>query len=432
MGAVLGIVGVLALVVSYVLITGWSPVPGVLGWLDRLGAFSRPEAAWEARLGGRPDVAVLAGPAVVVLMRERVEARDARTGGQMWGRDVPWAAVAGAGTGAVVVAGRPGRRGYEAIDPASGAVRWLDEQAVAVWTYRDVVLALTCGGLTECSLAAREPLDGAVRWRAGLPGAGKVLAGVNHQLLGSRSLAPPGIDARVGGPVEVPQMLGFPLSGKVQVIELESGRRVRQAEASATTRVVVVSGRLLYSTAKRREGQCRYTLEARDPHTGGVVWRREGYDLRTASGAGCEQRRDPAGGGGALAAIRGDNREVLIDAYGGRELWVGGPGERVLATDGLIALVRSGDGRSVRAADLGGGGDLWRREVSSDAEAWLTRHAAVFADGKVGRVIAVEPGSGRLLVDAKTPARLVGVGADGLVLAAGRTLGLLTYGSTTS
>jgi len=432
LGVVLGIVGVLALVVSYVLITGFNPVPGTLDWLDRMRSVSQPETVWQVRLGGRPEVAVPAGPAVVVLMRGRVEVRDLRTGGEMWTRDVSWAAVAGADAGAVVVAGRAGRRGYEVVDPTSGAVRWTDEHAVGVWTYRDVVLALTCQGLAECALAARDPLGGDVRWRTALPGVGKVLAGANHELLGSRELVPAGLDARMAGPVEAPPMLGFPLGGKVQVVELASGRRVREAEAGGTTRVVVVAGRLLYSTAQRQQGQCRYTLEARDPRTGGVVWRKAGYDLGTASGAGCEQRRDPAGGGGALAAVRGDNREVLLNAYDGRELWVGAPGERALATDGLVALVRSGDGRAVRAVDLGGGGDLWRREVSPEAEASLTRHAAVFVDGEAGRVVAVEAGSGRLLVDARTSASLVGVGPDGLVLAAGRNLGLLTHGSIAS
>src|SRR5215211_2477195 len=113
LGAVLGIVGVLALVVSYVLITGFNPVPGTLDWLDRMRSVSQPETAWQVRLGGRPEVAVPAGPAVVVLMRGRVEVRDLRTGGQMWTRDVSWAAVAGADAGAVVVAGRAGKRGYE-------------------------------------------------------------------------------------------------------------------------------------------------------------------------------------------------------------------------------------------------------------------------------------------------------------------------------
>jgi len=427
--AALGVVGVLTLATSYILITGQNPGPAVLDWLDRLGALSSPAPAWETRLGGRPDYAISANGVVVLIGRGAVDVRDSRTGDPVWARDVPWAAVAGTESGRVVVTGRLNQKGFEVVDPATGALRWADEQATGVWTYRNVVLAMTCPGLSDCTLAAHEPTRGDVRWRTPVPGVGKVLGGVNHELLGSQPLSSSNVDSRVASPIESPVMLGFPLDGKVQVMDVESGRRLREAQAGGTTRVVVVAGRVLYSTAERREGHCRYTLEARDADNGTAVWRAEGYDLGTASGAGCEQRHDPAGGGNTLAAIRGDNREVLLDAYDGRELWVGKPGEHVLATDGLIALVRSGDGKTIFAQDLAGGVDLWQREAGPEAEAMLTRFAALIVDGQSGRVVAVEPGTGRLMIDARTTSQVIGAGADGLMIAGGRTVGLLTYGS---
>jgi hypothetical protein len=426
--AALGVVGVLTLATSYVLITGQNPGPAVLSWFDRLGALSSPPPAWETRLGGRPDYAVFTDRVLVVFSRGHVTVRDTRTGGEVWSRDVPWAAVAGVGSGQVVVVGRPNQKGFEALDPATQQVRWSDEQAVGVWTYRDLVLAITCPGMTGCTLAAHDPARGARLWRTEVPGVGKLLGGVNHELLGSRPLEST-VDGRVNEPHDSPPMLGFPLDSRVQVIDLQSGKRVREAQADNTTRVVVVAGRLLFSHAERREGHCRYTLEARDPVTDSAVWRTEGYDLRTASGAGCEQRRDPMGGGNTLSAIRGDNLEVLLDAYDGREVWVGKPGEKVLATDGLVALIRSADGKSIIGWDIAGGVDLWQRPAHPSADAALTRYSALILDGRNGRVVAVETGTGRVLIDAKTPNQVIGVGPDGVLVAGGRTIGLVTNGS---
>lgn len=425
--ATLGVVGLLALATTYFLITGWNPVPGFADWLERSQSLAEPETSWSVRLKARPEYAVVAGNTAIMLMRGEVAARDARNGDEIWAREVPWAAVAGADSNAVVVVGRNNERGFEVVDPGTGAVLWNDTQAIAVWTYREAVLALTCPGPADCTLAARDTARGGTRWTTRLTGLGRTLAGVNHELRGSRDLAPPALDSRINSPQEMPPLLGFPLDGKVQVVETGTGRRVREATASATTRVVVVGGRVLHSTAQRREGHCRYTLEARDPVTGEPVWRKEGYDLRTASGAGCEQRRDPGGGGDTLSATRGDNREVLLGASDGRELWVGEPGERALTTDGRIAVIRAADDRTVKAVDLGDGRTLWRREVTPEAEAFITRYTVLIMES--GRVLALQPGSGRPMAEAETDARVIGVGGDGVLLAAGRRVGLLPNGA---
>ena len=51
------------------------------------------------------------------------------------------------------------------------------------------MLALSCDGLTDCALTARAPKDGAQIWKLALPGIGRVLAGVNNDLLGTRLLS---------------------------------------------------------------------------------------------------------------------------------------------------------------------------------------------------------------------------------------------------
>jgi outer membrane protein assembly factor BamB len=364
---------------------------------------------------------VVAGRTVVVIMPGAVEARQAATGDEIWARPVPWASVAGEDPNVVVVAGRENKHGFDVIDPETGAVRWNDGDAVGVWTYREAVLSIACAKLDACTVTAREPSGGRVRWRTPVPGVGRVLAGLNHELLGSRELAASTVDARVAAPAELPPMLGFPLDGKVQVVDTGSGRRVGEAKAGQTTRVVVIGGRVLHSTAERQGGRCRHALEARDPATGQTVWRRDGYDLRTASGAGCEQRRDPGGAGGAVAAVRGDNREVLLSGATGAELWVGAPGEQVLSTNGLVALVRAAGGKAVKAVDLGGRETLWELPAAEGVEASLTRDAALIIED--GRVRAVEVGTGRVVIDARTTARVIGCGGGSVILASGRSLG---------
>jgi len=428
--AALGVVGLLALATTYALITGWNPVPGFLNFVESANSLSSPEVTWKARLAGRPDYVVATSRAVIAVGRDGVEARDTRTGAKVWSRAADWAAVAGADSAAVVVAGRPNKKGFDVVDPPTGAVRWADDDAVGAWTYREAVLALTCQSLTQCTVSSREPSTGTVRWRTPLPGNGKVLGGINHELMGSRDLIASTVDSRATAPPTLPPMLGFPLDGKVQVLDTETGRRLREAEGGGTTRVSVVSGRTLYSTAVRRNGRCQYTIDARDPVTGSGVWHKEGYDLRTGSGAGCEQRRDPAGGGGTLAAIRGDNREVLLDAAGGRELWVGEPGEKALATDGRLAIIRAANGTTVKMVDLGDRRVLWDHAVGKDADAALTRFAAIVVGQ--GRIMALENGTGRLLVDVESTSKVVGCGPDGVILAGGRTVGLLPFGSIKS
>lgn len=421
----LGVLVIVALVTAYSMISGWNPASGFQNWLKRVSAVSSPETDWKVRIGAKPDHAVIAGGAVVVIMREAVEARDAVTGTEIWSRDVPWAAVAGTGATAVVVVGRGRAGGYEVVDASTGTARWDDAEAAGVWTFREMVLALACPEQADCTLSGRAPADGQVLWRISLPGEARKLTGVNPALLGGQPLMSSTVDALAAAPGALPGLLGFPVADTIQVIETETGRRVREVAAADDTQVAVVGGRILQIGVRGGSGQCGYTMEARDPGTGQVVWRKDGYDLRTASGTACEQRRDPVGGGGALSAVRADGREVLFSAGDGRELWVGAPGERPLATDGSLALVRTADGAAIKAVDLGGGDTVWEQPVSGAARVALTEEAAVIVVDD--RVWARHPGTGRTLAEARTIALVIGCGPDGLVLASGRTVGLLSY-----
>jgi outer membrane protein assembly factor BamB len=262
-----------------------------------------------------------------------------------------------------------------------------------------------------------------------LPGIGRSLAGVNQPLLGTRELASSYVDVLAATPRPVPKLLGFPLNARVQVVDTASGKRLREEKPSDTTRVVVAGGRIVASTAVRRDGGCRYTLEGRDGGTGRTVWKKEGYDVHTASGAGCEQRRDPGGGDNVLAATRGDNREVFLSIVDGSEVWVGAPGETILATDGRYGLVRTADRRSIKAIDVTSGAQVWTQPAAANATVAVSRHAVFVTDLDAGRLFALDPASKRVLFDVKSTATLLGYGSTGVVLHISRTVGWLPFGS---
>jgi hypothetical protein len=431
--AALGVVGIGALVVSYSLITGWNPLnsarlPQVWSWIASPSSLSKPATAWIKRSGSQPSSAVVTGSTAVVVMRETVEARDIHTGEVRWTRQAGWGAVAGSDGNAVAVVAKSSGHGYDVIEPDTGHVRWSDGAAIGAWTFQDAILSLTCPWLADCSLAFRAPLDGTVRWKTTLPGIGRVLAGANQPLLGSRQLTPSYQAAGAASPDAVPHLLGFPLDRRVQVLDTSNGKLLKVQSPNETTRVDVIGDRVLLSTAVRQGSSCRYTLAARDPASGKQLWHKDGYDLRTASGAGCEQRRDPGGSGGVLVATRYDNREAFLSAATGGEVWVAAPGESILATDGRYGLVRSADHKSIKEIDLPGGGVRWTRPAPPKSLVGLTRHAVFINDTDDEHLVAVDPASQRTLLDVKTSATVLGVGPTGIVLSSGRTIGYLPYG----
>lgn len=426
----LGAIGVLALIITAILVTGWNPVPKVTDWWQKVaansGKLSTPETTWTDRVGGQPSAAVIAGDTTIVTMRGTIEARGLTTGTVLWQKEADWAGVAGDGTNVVAIVGRRGT-GLEALDPAGGTVRWKDGDAIGAWTYRDVVLTLSCGGMSDCTLAARAPKDGAQIWKLTLPGIGRVHNGLNSDLLGTQPFSSTYRDAVAATPRSIPAMLGFPIDQRVQVVDTVNGKRLRQEEPGNTSRVVVAGGRVLVSTASPKDGQCRYSLEGRDATTGKVVWKKDGYNLRTASGAGCEQRKDPSGADTVVVATRGDNREVFLSPRDGHELWVGAEGDEIVAADSQYGLVRSGGGKTLFVVNLEKGGRAWQQDIPAKADVAITRYAILVRDSAGGKITAYAPDTGRALLDAKSTSDVLGVGERGLMIGRGRTIGYLPF-----
>jgi hypothetical protein len=404
----------------------WNPFPAMWEWVNQSRPLSSPAVAWQQRLGGTPKSVTIAGNAVVVEHRTTVEARGLSGGVRLWQRDADWAAVAGEDAGAVVVTGELLVKGYDVVDPLTGSVRRHDSFAVAVWTFRNAILDVRCAAARDCTLSAWEPRGGAPLWRAQLPGVGFVLFADNPEVLGTRPFSVPRVNDDAGGPLWMPQLIGFPIDGRVYVVDTTSGSVLRELEPDREDRVVVAGGRVLRVVADARDGGCYFTVAASDAATGGEVWRQDGLNLRTAE-AGCAQRRDPLGHENVLAAVAYDGREMLVDAYDGRALWIGGSGAKVAATDSRHALIRSADGRAVSGIVLGSTGVAWRRPVHRDARIALARFAAIAVDREAERVIALDPATGADLVAVRSSATVAAVGPGGMILVDRREIGYVVF-----
>jgi outer membrane protein assembly factor BamB len=328
-----------------------------------------------------------------------------------------------------VVLGRVDASGFDAVDPRTGQQRWNDAGATGAWTFRDAVLAVQCDK-SECALANRAPADGATRWRVPLPGNVRARAGVNDGLLDLRSIDSTFDAAIAASPRPMPRYLGYLHDHRLQVIDTTIAKRVRDEDVPLDARSVMVGNRTVRAGATTRDGGCRYHVTGRDAASGAQVWRNDGYDLGTAGGAGCEPRRDPAGGGTAVIATRGDNRRVFMSAVDGRDLAVAGPDETILGTDGEYGLIRGPDGRKIRAVRLAQGGvTAWSQEAPPNARIGLTPFAVLVVDPDGGRIMALDPATGQVKLNLASTAVVLGVHSDGIVLGNGRTVGYIGFGA---
>ncbi|MFF5174027.1 PQQ-binding-like beta-propeller repeat protein [Micromonospora sp. NPDC000089] len=421
----LGLVAVVVLAATGV----WNPFPKLWDWVDRSDPIAEPDVVWQQRIGGTPKGVTIAGDTVIVEQRTRVESRSLATGGQLWERKADWAAVAGGDRDPVVAVGKLLVKGYEVLDPTTGVVRRRDGDAVAVWTYRNLLLDARCFEATDCTLRAWDPRGTTPLWTAPLPGVSTGLFADNPHLLGSRRLTAPRIDEGVAGPEPVPPLLGFPVDGRVHVVDTATGRVVQNVEPGRDERLAVIGGRMLRITAVSVDGSCQFTVSARDPATGQEVWRRAGFNLRTADSAGCPQREDPQGARNVLIGVGPDGRETVIDGYDGRLLLVDAAGEKLLAVDDRYALVQSADKGTLTGRELGGARVRWTRPVQGRVGASLTPYAALVSQDKPNRLIALDPRDGGELAVLRTSANALAVGPNGMIIGEGREIGYVRWGA---
>jgi hypothetical protein len=411
----------------------WNPLPKMADWWEAFTALSEPAPAWEARVGGVPELgAVMTGGQVVVASAGYVDAYEEFSGVRLWQHRVHWALPAGD----VVVerqraanadADREPDRGYSVVDPANGTVLWGEREAVAVWAFADRILDLACPGGTDCRLRARAH-DGAGRqlWAVALPAGARTITGPQPALVAPRDPAEWFGTAAAGSPPRLPPVIGLKVDGAIQIVDTVDGRLVRAvAPDGRDVRVTVTGERLITTRAEPSDGGCRLRVEAVDYRSGASVWAVDGLDVDTADGAGCEQRRDPLGGQGQLAGERGDGRPTLVAVSDGRSAWTGVAGERVLATDGDLAVIEGADRRTVRVVDLLDGRTVWSDRLGLRPQAAVTRDHVIINDTDEGRLLVLRHVGATPLADLRTKATVVGHGRGGVVIASGRRIGLV-------
>jgi hypothetical protein len=418
----LGVVGLLALTLAYAVVVGWDPWPAVQAWLDRSRTLAKPEPQWSVTVDNQPSSAVVARGVVVIAMGDEVSGHLLGDGARQWTRSVSWSGVAGLGLGSVVVAGKTGGRGYDVLDPATGEPKWSDQTAIGVWTFTNLVIGVACPQDFTCVLTARTPESGNPRWQATLNGNGRPLSGINRPLVGVRAMGP-GNPA----PQPVPPVLGFRLDEDVQVIGTGHGARLHRYRSNVTTRVTVVGDRAVLTSGTFRDDACRRHVEGRDPGGDRPVWRLDGYDLHTSSGLGCDQRSNPLGGGGLLAAISGDDRDVLLDPDTGKEVYRAGPGERLVNTNGRLALVRTSDRKNLVAVDLDSRRTIWTRPAGRTVTVAMGPTVVVFLDPD-GHTVTAVSSTGAVLASVTSDATVLGYADHGLIVHSGRQVGLISYG----
>ena len=424
-----GFAVIAAVAVTVLALTGtWNPFPRLWNWVNTSDPIAPGVAKWQKQIGGSPQSITIVDDAVIVEYRTSIDAYGLGAAVKLWTSNADWASVAGSATDAVVVTGRLLTKGYQVLDPRTGAVRRQDKLASAVWTYANAILDLHCAKGDDCELTAWAPRGSQPLWKVNTGGIGFVLNAANPDLPDTRPLTSPQVDDDAAGPTFMPSMIGLPADNKIQVVDTASGKLVRTVAPGADQRIAVVGGRVLTVTGTAADGTCYYAVAATDPPSGQLVWSRDGLNLRTADdGSSCKQNRDPAGGSDVMLGVDPVGRRELIDAHDGRTLWHGARNQDVLAVDDEFAVIRSADGRTLAGRSFSGSGTVWQRSVGAGTTAAVTPYAVIVAGSKPGRITALSRFHPTVLVDVRTDAKVFAVGPRGLIVVDGRDMAYLPF-----
>lgn len=224
----------------------------------------------------------------------------------------------------------------------------------------------------------------------------------------------------------MPPLLGFPIDNRVHVVDTSTGRLLRAVPEDEHTAVHVLAGRVIHSTVVSRNGRCIPSVSGREGAGGSEIWRKDGYQLLSINGAGCQQRGEPKVGGNAVVAIRPDGFQALLDAGDGREVLVCGEGEKILGTDGTYAVVQTADESKIVGYAVGRAKPLWTREANKKATVTVTRTAIVLRDHSPDRIIVLDPANGNVRSEVRSGADVLAADARGLMLGDRRELGYLS------
>ncbi len=421
--AVFCLLGVIALVVTYGIVTGWNPLPSWGNWLANInaGPLSKPATAWVKRAGNQPTTAAVIGNYIVVSTEGSVESRSLVNGEKMWSRPASWALAAGSDR-SVVVVGRPAGKGFDVYDIASGVLQWQKTENLGVYAYADRVLLLHCTS-GRCQLQSVDPATGDEGWNRTLTGTGQPLVGAGH---GLAMLDP--ISSDYGGalsatPQPAPPYVALTMAGKMHVIRTGTGAEVTAPVTVDTRSRSVVTGHEIVTTSSQyRNGKCLYAVSGFDL-LNGARWSDPGYDTKTSSGLQCDERHDPVGGGGAVYAVDRSGRDVLLNVSNGHVLFTAKAKQHIEATDGDIAIVRSDDKKTLTAIRLDSGTTAWTWPVAATTTVGIANGAVVLCDPATEHLTALTPADGSPYFNLKSGATVLGMGPHDVIINIGRSFG---------
>lgn len=422
--AFLGLIGIIALVVTYSILTGWNPLPKVQSWLAGVTSttLSKPAPAWVVRSGDQPDTATVLPNAIVVTAEGSVEARNPGDGKLLWTHTDSWAAVGG-GVRPVVLVGRTVGGGFDVYDASSGVRLWSDGSRDAVWPYQDVILVLHCARDFDCTLYADEPTTGSHLWSLPISAAGSSTHGLGKPLATLQPITDDYAKPLGAVPVDVPSLIGLNLDGDIHVVSTAHGHELHVYKAKPTQRVVVAGHDVLVATSTVHGDGCTYTLSARDPATNNTLWSRSGYNAHTSTGLGCDQRNDPKGAGGVVLATDPNGRDVLLSMGTGQVVYRAPADAHIVATDGNVAVVRSADGKTLTTVNANSGASLWSRAAAPAALVGIGPDGVMIVDPGNNRLVVTTPQTGVVLVNVESGATILGLGERALIVNIGRSFG---------
>ena len=425
----------------------WNPWPQarteIVQWWENFTALSDPDPKWSVRIGGAPDIAaVMTTGHVVVHTRGFLTGHDPADGRVTWDEEVQWALPA---YDVVVARLRPANpdavaaptSGFVVLDPSDGGVLWADDAAQAVWAFADAIVDLTCDDGGGCRLRARNHQTDSERWSLTVPGEVRPIRGPNPALAGTRDPAEWFAEAAAGTPDPVPDLFGLEVDGRVYIVDTFRPEYIREVvPPNGQTRVAVANDRYLYVQARPGPAGCVYRVEAFNYQTAAPEWSRDGYSLDTASGAGCEQRRQPLGRDGQLVVNTSDGHPRLVLAQQRDDSvpkWVGESGEHILAVDSELAVILGADRQTLRLVDLQRAErpTIWTYKTGFDPEAALIGERLIIRDADKATLLVVSRTGTVTHLRVSTKSSIIGYGPTGLILASGRKVGLHPFGPVT-
>jgi hypothetical protein len=295
-----------------------------------------------------------------------------------------------------------------------------------VWIYATDIVDLTCPDSSRCVLRDRDH-TGVVRWQLELPGSAHTIRGPNPHLDGVRDPAGWFSAAATGTPPVLPPIMAMEYADKIHVVDTATHSIVREVVApDRETRVSFIGDRMLFVRAAPADAGCTFQVQAFDVDSGTTVWQEDGFDLGTASGAGCEQRQDPLGAGGRLVVNGTDGRPMLVAADNAARIWTGAPGAKLLASDGQLAVVVAPDRQTVSIIDATepDGRTVWTGQLGLDPEAAVTGDMVIVRDSDQGRLLVLRRRPKMAVnLDIKTRSDVAGYGRTGIVITTARSIG---------